>query len=69
MSLTYAFLDERAHAAEAAAAGAQLANVRERELRSAKVWREMADRALVNQATRAVDQDRIKQRAEREPVS
>ena len=68
MSPTFEFLDERANAAEIAAAGAQLANVRERELRSAKVWRQLADRALASQATRAIDQNRIKQRSEGELV-
>lgn len=35
----------QAEAAEAAAAGASLDNVRDRNLRSAAAWREMADRA------------------------
>ena len=35
----------QAVAAEAAAAGTTLDNVRERNLRSAKAWHEMADRA------------------------
>lgn len=52
MSQTFDFYDKQAKAAEAAAEHAQLANVRERELRSAKAWREMADRALVMEAER-----------------
>ena len=46
MSQTFQFYAGRAQAAEAAAAEAQLENVRERELRAAKAWREMADRQL-----------------------
>jgi len=47
MSQTWDFLDQRARAAEAEAQQAPLANVRERELRSAKAWRVMADRQLI----------------------
>jgi hypothetical protein len=54
MSQTFEFYDERAKAAETAAAKAVLNNVRERELRSAKAWREMADRQLL------IDAERIK---------
>ena len=46
MSQTFEFYDERARAAEDAADLAQLDNVRERELRSARAWRGMADRQL-----------------------
>lgn len=53
MSQTFEFFDERARAAESAAETAALDNVRERELRSAKAWREMADRALLIEAERA----------------
>jgi len=53
MSQTFDFFDERARAAESAAETAALDNVRERELRSAKAWREMADRALLIEAERA----------------
>lgn len=53
MSQTYDFYDQRAKAAEAEAARAVLDNVRDRELRSAKAWREMADRALLIEAERA----------------
>ena len=53
MSQTYDFYDQRAKAAEAEAAQAVLGNVRDRELRSAKAWREMANRALLIEAERA----------------
>ncbi|MEO6152489.1 MAG: hypothetical protein ABIT09_07855 [Croceibacterium sp.] len=53
MSQSFEFFDERARAAETAAETAPLDNVRERELRSAKAWREMADRALLIEAERA----------------
>ena len=44
MSQTFDFYDQRARAAQAEADKAVLDNVRERELRSARAWREMADR-------------------------
>jgi hypothetical protein len=53
MSQTFQFYAARAQAAEAAAAEAQLDNVRDRELRSAKAWREMADRQLTIDNERA----------------
>jgi hypothetical protein len=53
MSQTYDFYDQRAKAAEAEAQRAVLDNVRDRELRSAKAWREMANRALLIEAERA----------------
>jgi hypothetical protein len=53
MSQTFMFYDQRARDAEAEAERAVLANVRERELRSAKAWREMADRALLIEAERS----------------
>ncbi len=53
MSPTYDFYDQRAKAAEAEAQHAVLDNVRDRELRSAKAWREMANRALLIEAERA----------------
>jgi len=59
MTMTFEFCDQRARAAEAEAEKTALANVRERELRSAKAWREMADRQL------RVDADRRKADAER----
>ena len=54
MSQTFEFYDERARAAEAEADKAVLDRVRERELRSAKAWRGMADRQLM------IDAERIK---------
>jgi len=54
MSQTFEFYDQRAKAAEAEAECAVLENVRERELRSAKAWREMADRQ------RQIDAERVK---------
>jgi len=53
MSQTFEFYAERARAAEVAADQALLENVRERELRSAKAWREMADRQLLIDSERA----------------
>ena len=53
MSQTFEFYDQRAKAALAEADQAVLDNVRDRELRSAKAWREMADRALMIEAERA----------------
>ena len=53
MSQTYDFYDQRAKAAKAEADNAVLDNVRDRELRSAKAWREMADRALLIEGERA----------------
>ncbi len=64
MSPSIEYCDERALAAEAAAAKAGLANVRERELRCAKVWRDMADRARISEVTRTADRERIRQRSE-----
>jgi len=64
VSQTFQFYAERAYAAEAAAEAAQLENVRERELRSAKAWREMADRQLKIDSERVrVDADRAERRA------
>ena len=54
MSQTFEFYDERARAAEDAAGRADLDNVRERELRSARAWRGMADRQLM------IDAERVK---------
>lgn len=59
MSQTFEFYDERARAAESAAGEALLDNVRDRELRSAKAWRDMADRQLM------IDKERVKADAER----
>lgn len=64
MSQTYEFYDQRARAAEAAADQAVLGNVRERELRSAKAWRGMADRQLLIDAERVkADEIRAERRA------
>ena len=52
MSQTFNFYDERAREAQAAADRSDLVMVRERELRSAKAWRGMADRALLLDAER-----------------
>lgn len=54
MSQTFEFYDERAKASEAEAERALLDNVRDRELRSAKAWREMANRQLL------IDAERVK---------
>ena len=54
MSQTFDFYDERAKSAEAEAERAVLDNVRERELRSARAWRGMADRQLM------IDAERVK---------
>lgn len=68
MTLTFEFCDQRARAAEAEAEASTLTNVRERALRSAKAWREMADRQLkVDADRRRADADRAARReAERE---
>ena len=64
MSQTFEFYDQRAKAAEAEADLAVLDNVRERELRSAKAWREMANRALTIEAERIkADEIRAARRA------
>lgn len=59
MSQTFEFYDQRARDAEAQADQAVLDNVRDRELRSAKAWREMADRQLM------IDAERVKAEAVR----
>jgi hypothetical protein len=59
MTQTFDFYDQRAVAAEAEAEKSTLTNVRERELRSARAWREMADRQL------KIDAERVKADAER----
>jgi hypothetical protein len=64
MSQTWEFYDERARHAEDEAGKAVLDNVRDRELRSAKAWREMADRARLIEAGRIkADQVRAERRA------
>ena len=45
MAVTYEFYEERANAAAAAAQNATLDNVRDRELRSEKAWRGLANQA------------------------
>jgi nicotinate-nucleotide pyrophosphorylase len=52
MSQTFEFYEERVRHAQAEADRAVLDNVRERELRSARAWREMADRARLIEAGR-----------------
>ena len=65
VSMTFEFYDLRARTAEAEADKAVLDNVRERELRSANAWRNMADRQLVIDAERIKsDAARIVRRAE-----
>jgi hypothetical protein len=54
VSQTFDFYDARARESEAAAKTADLVMVRERELRSAAVWRSLADQA------RKVEVSRIK---------
>lgn len=59
MAQTYEFYRERAAEATAAAKKAKLDNVRERELRSAKTWRDLADKArksAENRATKEAEQ-------------
>lgn len=64
MSQTFEFYDQRARAAEAEADKAVLDNVRERELRSARAWRGMADRQLMIDAERVkADEARAERRA------
>ena len=58
MSQTFEFYDERAKEAEAAAHQSPLVMVRERELRSAAAWRDMANRALKVEATTMVAEAR-----------
>ena len=59
MTQTFDFYDQRARSAEAEAEKSALANVREREMRSARAGREMADRQL------KIDAERVKADAER----
>ena len=54
MSQTFDFYDARARESEAAADAAELEMVRERELRSAAVWRSLAEQA------RKVEVSRVK---------
>jgi hypothetical protein len=59
VSQTFEFFDTRARAAQAEAEQSTLTNVRDRALRSAQAWREMADRQ------RLVDAGRVKAEAYR----
>jgi hypothetical protein len=64
MSQTFDFYDERARASETAAEQAELDMVRERELRSASVWRGLANQARRMEVERAkADQARTERRA------
>lgn len=67
---TYKFYCERAEAAAIAAKNATLENVRERELRSEKTWRGLADRArAIGKQRERVEREKAEQRsAEAEPV-
>lgn len=56
MSLSREFCDTRAQEAADAAAGATLANVRDRELRSEAAWRAMADRIRRTELAREAKQ-------------
>lgn len=60
MSQGFEFYDARANEAAHAAAAAELDNVRERNLRSEKTWRALADQA------KKVQHDRAKADAERQ---
>ena len=64
MSQTFDFYDARAKEAEAAAGRAELDNVRERELRSAAVFRQLANQAQkVERDRRKADAERAERRA------
>ena len=59
MALTFEFCDARARDAASAAEKATLQNVRERELRSEAVWREMAERLqTIKDGRREAEQER-----------
>ena len=57
MTTTAPFCRERAREASASAAEATLENVRDRYLRAAKAWDEMASRAEKTAERRAVNED------------
>jgi hypothetical protein len=64
VSQTFDFYDARARDAEAAADRADLDNVRDRELRSAAVFRQLANQAQkVERDRRKADTDRAERRA------
>ncbi len=54
MAQTFEFFDQQCKSALIAAEQADLANVRDRERRSAKAWREIADRQFM------IDGERVK---------
>ncbi len=63
MSQSFEFYQERAEAAAKEASEATLENVRERALRSAAAWRDMADRARETDRERKIaDQARAERR-------
>ena len=71
MATTYEFYEQRADAAAAAAAKATLANVRERELRAERTWRDLANqsRAVATQrqkleTEKAAERERAAEAAE-----
>ena len=63
MSQSYEFYCARADQAAAAANKAELANVRDRELRAEKTWRGLAEHA------RAVAEERAKLVRDKQPLS
>lgn len=64
MAQTYEFYCERADEAAALALKATLGNVRERELRSEKTWRGLAEQARKTAAARVkADHERAEKRA------
>ncbi|MFN4021122.1 MAG: hypothetical protein ACK4IC_11470 [Erythrobacter sp.] len=64
MAQTYEFYSERADEAAVLAAKATLDNVRERELRSEKTWRGLAEQARKTAAQRdKADRERAEKRA------
>jgi hypothetical protein len=64
MAQTYEFYSERAEEAAALARAATLDNVRERELRSEKTWRGLAEQARKTALQRAkADHERAEKRA------
>jgi len=63
MSETLEFYEERAREARAAAERAALANVRDRELRSAAVWEGLADQARRAERKRALREEATGQKA------
>lgn len=64
MSQTYEFYSARADEAAADAKAAQLANVRERALRSEKTWRGLAEQARsVAETRRKIETKKAEERA------